>query len=188
MKLYAKVLAVFDTIQHGLFKPDLPGAASVAAMAQALGEGRPILPAGEASTAKVVSDREGDEVESDDSDQASVDLDAELGLLAESAEREVFRGVPWSDCAVHLVSGITHVKRDSSSLLCGRFLSGNYKPFKPGSLLGENTRVVYNAFEPWRLETLWTPRATRVYEKSSEREALTGVAGMTCCCVLRRVV
>ena len=35
LKLYAKVLAVFDTIQHGLFKPDLPGAASVAAMAQA---------------------------------------------------------------------------------------------------------------------------------------------------------
>ena len=98
------------------------------------GEGRPILPAGEASAAKGVPDREGDEVESDDSDHASVDLDAELEPPAEPAEREVFRGVPWSDCAVHLVSGITHVKRDSSSLLCGCFLSGNYKPFKPGSL------------------------------------------------------
>ena len=68
-------------------------------MAQALGEGRPILPAGEASAAKGVPDREGDEVESDDSDHASVDLDAELEPPAEPAEREVFRGVPWSDCA-----------------------------------------------------------------------------------------
>ena len=146
LKLYAKVLAVFDTIQHGLFKPDLPGAASVAAMAQALGEGRPILPTGEVSTAKGVPDQEGNEVESDDSDHASVDLDAELEPPAEPSEREVFRGVPWSDCAVHLVSGITHVKRDSSSLLCGRFLSDNYKPFKQGSLLGEDPACCIQCF------------------------------------------
>ena len=122
------------------------GAASVAAMAQALGEGRAIPQASDGPLAKEGIGRAEEELESDDSDHASVEFEAELEQAAEPAEREVFRGVPWTDCTVHVVSGITHVKRDNSSLLCGRFLSDNYKPFKPGSLLGDDPACCIQCF------------------------------------------
>ncbi|CAE7196317.1 unnamed protein product [Symbiodinium sp. CCMP2592] len=78
LKLYAKVLAVFSTIQQGRFKPDLPGAASVAAMAQSFEEGtdrgssRLDIP-----TSKLL-ERMDEAGESDDSDHASIDLEREL--------------------------------------------------------------------------------------------------------------
>ncbi|CAE7460556.1 unnamed protein product, partial [Symbiodinium necroappetens] len=78
LKLYAKVLAVFDSIRQGHFCPDLPGAASVAAMAQALGEGRAVPQVNEGPLAKEGPSRAEDELESDDSDRASVELEAEL--------------------------------------------------------------------------------------------------------------
>ena len=146
LKLYAKVLAVFDSIRQGQFCPDLPGAASVAAMAQALGEGRAIPQASDGPLAKEGIGRAEEGLESDDSDHASVEFEAELEQPAEPDEREVFRGVPWADCTVHVVSGITHVKRDNSSLLYGRFLSDNYKPFKPGSLLGDDPACCIQCF------------------------------------------
>ncbi|CAE7320147.1 unnamed protein product, partial [Symbiodinium sp. CCMP2592] len=118
LKLYAKVLAVFSTIQQNRFKPDLPGAASVAAMAQSFEEGNERgLSRLEIPTSKLNSEKMAEDGESDDSDHASIDLDRELERDDGPTEREVFRGVPWTTCTVHSVSGITHVKRDQTSLL-----------------------------------------------------------------------
>ncbi|CAE7778111.1 unnamed protein product, partial [Symbiodinium sp. CCMP2592] len=96
LKLYAKVLAVFSTIQQNRFKPDLPGAASVAAMAQSFEEGNERgLSRLEIPTSKLNSEKMAEDGESDDSDHASIDLDRELERDDGPTEREVFRGVPW---------------------------------------------------------------------------------------------
>ncbi|CAE7804359.1 unnamed protein product [Symbiodinium sp. CCMP2592] len=96
LKLYAKVLAVFSTIQQNRFKPDLPGAASVAAMAQSFEEGNERgLSRLEIPASKLNSEKMDEDGESDDSDHASIDLDRELERDDGPAEREVFRGVPW---------------------------------------------------------------------------------------------
>ena len=124
--LYGRVSAMFESIRSLAFNPDLKAASRVVAVAEGLLHGPDPDQAAFPSEA-----RELDKDLAEDSDADSlascsgVEMEERDGL---ARVRPPFSDVSWSQCVTHVISGITHLKRDESTLLCGRPLSDNYKP------------------------------------------------------------
>ena len=78
--------------------------------------------------------------------------DSEVGSLSSGSEapddglhvpggprvRSPFEGVDLKACWTHKISGITHVVRDESSLMCGRYLSSNFVRTEEAGIAGAN--------------------------------------------------
>ncbi|CAE7799744.1 unnamed protein product [Symbiodinium sp. CCMP2592] len=126
-KLYAKVLAMFKTIEDGSFNPDLPPARRVEHLAEAIMVGSsqasnlgPQAPAGE------------DSASSDDSDAGILEGHGERH--APDLVRGAFPDRFLQDIVVHRFSGISHVVKDSGMLWCHMPVSSNYTPLAEAGL------------------------------------------------------
>ena len=134
LDLYGRVKALFETIASETFDPDAPPAVRVAQAAETF-RSEPAAddrgPPGRGGGA------EGDPGDSDGSrdsgssegDDEECDAAGDQGVVLPRTEgRPPFEGVDWAACLTHRRSGITHVRRDESSLLCGRTVTASYIP------------------------------------------------------------
>ncbi|CAE7369201.1 unnamed protein product [Symbiodinium sp. CCMP2592] len=129
-KLYAKVLAMFKTIEEGSFNPDLPPARRVEHLAEAI-----MVGSSQASNLGQHAPAGEDSASSDDSDAGIPE--GHGGRQAADLVRGAFPDQFLQDIVVHRFSGISHVVKDSGMLWCHRPVSSNYTPLSEAGVAAE---------------------------------------------------
>ena len=124
--LYAKVLACFQQIQAGSFRPDSTALERIMDAATEMVSGLPAHPEVPLPTCEVPDEADPWEVSSESSEEDQ----ALVGVLSNQEEvqgRKPFPSEQEVDCIVHRKSGIVHALQPLGDYtLCGRPVTGNY--------------------------------------------------------------
>jgi hypothetical protein len=124
--LYAKVLACFQQIQAGSFRPDSTALERIVDAATETISGLPAHPEVPQPTFEVPEESDPWEISS----QSSEEDQALVGVLSNQEEvqgRKPFPSEQEVDCIVHRKSGIVHALQPLGDYtLCGRPVTGNY--------------------------------------------------------------
>ena len=142
--LYGKVLGMYSSIRSGLFDPDMKAATRMRVIARRLAQDEDLESPASPRTAGPAHDHRDDPVpEAAESEAGSLSSgseapEGELRVPGMLGARSPFLGVDLSACWTHKISGITHVIRDETTLMCGRFLSSNFVRTAEAGIAGAN--------------------------------------------------
>ena len=142
--LYGKVLGMYSSIRSGLFDPDMKAAARMRVIARRLAQDEDQeLPASPRTSGLAHDQRDDPVPEAAESEAGSLSSgseapEGELRVPGMLGARSPFVGVDLSACWTHKISGITHVIRDETTLMCGRFLSSNFVRTAEAGIAGAN--------------------------------------------------